>query len=217
MAIAIRAFNAYTMAYHAQTTTEPTMPISQDRLVAVLEASREVLGKLKALRHAAMELSTRADDATLRRAAERLWEYASGPCAPTIECVETISQELGHFNHARLHKNRRDAALRRTKRGMAHPGDSEYATHAPRARRSPIDTLDFADTGPERADPFAPQFTPDQRAALDETAERLLHPKPKPPELRSPRAPDPDARRAHLEQLARDGALDEDDSIGAFE
>lgn len=106
------------------------MPMSQDRVIAILRASDDVWSKLKELRNTIMTMDTRVSPEELTRAFEHLWQSAAYYCAPSAETAETIQGELGHFSRV-FHKNARDAARLRAQRAALHgesirPGDKEW-------------------------------------------------------------------------------------------
>lgn len=184
------------------------MPISQERFMSLLRASSDVLEKSKALRHASMQINTRATDADLRLQADRLWEFCNA-CTPTMETVQTIATELAYFTQARIHKNNRDAARRRVGRGTNRPGDSEFANARSHHGRPSTEQWSFPDEpraphAPNLGAPSMPPIDPERAAELDAIIARIDGPAPA-PEFKSPPVP------PALTGLIDDGLLDEDD------
>lgn len=98
------------------------MPVTQARLIAILDAADDILQKYKALSEAVRNARAMPDaDAAMGRC----WD-ATEYTMPSIETISTIASELRHFSQQRQHKNNRDAARRRASRGQSRPGDDAF-------------------------------------------------------------------------------------------
>lgn len=174
------------------------MPMSQDRVIAILRASDDVWNKLKELRNEVMTLDTRGTIEEQRRTFERLWQSAAYYCAPSAETAETIQGELGHFSRV-FHKNARDAARLRAQRATARgesvrPGDKEWLRAKRQGKRNrSADQVVFTgdDEAPAGLPPIAANLPAGIRAELDALIDSgALDDDDGRPEFISPRAPE---------------------------
>lgn len=192
------------------------MPISQSRMIAIINAADDALTKLLHLRKT-LASAINADDANaaINAIAADLAMYIPEP-----EHIQCISSERAHFKRM-LHKNNRDAARQRLRRGVPDPGDYAYtgsirttparaagahaAAHNARQR-----TIDSAPNVPSQADiaaQFARLYDP---AEFDRAASRLAPSTPTAPI--SPPAPrDAPALESLTDDHFPPGGTDEDD------
>lgn len=101
---------------------ELPMPISQERLMSIINAAQDALSKLIELRQFAMERRN-AQDADF--ALQQIWEQCA-LCTPTAENIGILAAEISHFKKNE-HRNRKAAARLRTARGRASPDDVAFA------------------------------------------------------------------------------------------
>ena len=131
------------------------MPITQSRVIAIIDAGIDMKEKLIALREA-VQCAQGAENTT--DALRVLWD-AWFACCPDTHSIEVLACEATHFKKA-AHKNNRDAARQRARRGTATPDDSAY-------------TLSIHPTPARAAGPRAVAFNNAKRALLDAEIDRI--------------------------------------------
>lgn len=164
--------------------------ISQDRLIAIIRASRALLTSYNATVECIRTYRDTPTPEHLAAVYDALTLFAPPP-----HVLITLASETAHFSPSRVHRNHRDAAKRRIREGRAKPGDREFA-HGARTRTADTEEWSFVESAPEPAHDAIDTFAQSMRKAPDAD----MH-------------PDTPETRAFYQRLADEALLGEDDGI----
>jgi hypothetical protein len=113
------------------------MPITQQRMIALVRAADSLASKLETLRGAVGKVMLAQDtESALANLA-----VVAPFCAPTTSDLETIISERVHFKHCE-HRNNRSRARMRAARGNANANDQQYLELSPAEAQISLSELD---------------------------------------------------------------------------